>query len=195
MTLSLPVRRAAALTILAAVIWVSLAGIAVPVITDILDTGAANQRAAALLGRGLQLAAAIPGLQRRLLELGGVGDGGEFLAPGTPAMLAAAMQDAAEKVVLRSGTTLTASRTLPAETRDGFAEPGLDVDVSADLATLRRLLLLLDAARPIIRVEALSMRVPENGAVPLGPDAQPRYPVHLRLISFARPGAPAGASP
>lgn len=186
MIASRPIRRAAALALLVAVAWAGGAWIVAPVLADILDTGAANQRAAALLGRSDRLAADIPALRRRLEAPGADPTGDEFLSPGSPAMLAAAMQEAAEKVVLASGAALDASHTLPAEVLDGFSRPGLEVDITANLETLRHLLVLLEAARPVIQVDRLAIQVPENGAISAGADAQPRYAVHMRLVSFAR---------
>ena len=195
MTLSRPVSHAAAVALLGAVSWLAWAGIAVPVLDQLAEDRDSIGRSQQLLARYTQLAAAVPALQRQLDALKGSASEKAFLPGASTASMTAEMQAAAQRLAGSAGAVLHSSRTLPRELEDGFGKVGVELDLAASAASLASLLHAVEAAEPAILVERLAVRVPETGAAPKAPDGQPALGVNLRLVSYARPPAPATPMP
>ena len=187
MTLSRPVRRLAALTILIVLPWTIWTGLAAPLLEAIARDRESIAQSQRVIARYGQLADATPELQRRLSALQSAADDRAFLLETTSASLAAEMQAAAQSLTASAGAVLRSSRTLPREVDHGFGKIGVDLELAATTAALTTLLHAIGVAQPAIRIERMAVRIAENGVAPKAADGQPLLGVSLRLISYSRP--------
>lgn len=143
------------------------------------------------LARYRDLAEAVPLLEQQRDALRSAGTLKLFQPEAAPSMRAAAMQAAVQRFIAFSGVLLHSSRTLPATNEGGHERTGLELDLAATMTDLTRLLHAFATAEPIILVDKLIVRVPENGATPIGSGGQIQVGVQMRLASFSQPAAAA----
>jgi general secretion pathway protein M len=190
-SLSPPVSRLAALTLLAFVCWG-----AGTLLAALLESLARDRESAArsrmLLARYSQLEADVPALQRQLAALRDSASAKAFVADAASGLRVAEMQGAAQKMASAAGATLRSSRTLPHTVEEGFNSLGIELELVASSPVLVRLLHAVETAEPMILVDRLAVQVPENGAGGKTADGQPQLNVSLRLLSYARSAAVRG---
>lgn len=192
MRLAPPLSRLAALTSLGMLCWVVGTLMVAPLLELIDRDSERAAHATMLLARYRQLEAGLPALQRQVELLRTSAGAKAFLPDAVPGLRAAEMQGAAQKAVSSAGATLRSSRTLPQALEEGFNSLGVELDLVASTTALAALLHAVETAEPIILVDRLAIRVPENGAGAKTEDGQPLLNVNLRLVSYARPVAVSG---
>jgi general secretion pathway protein M len=193
-TLSPPVSRLAALTLLVFVCWAAGTLIAAPLLESIERDRASAAHSRVLLARYSQLEANVPVLQRQLAALRDSASAKAFWPDAAPGLRVAEMQGALQKMVSGAGATLRSSRTLPQTVEEGFDSLAVELELAASPPVLAGLLHAIETAEPMLLVDRLAVQVPENGAGAKTADGQPQLNVSLRLVSYARSAAVRGGS-
>lgn len=93
-----------------------------------------------------------------------------YLRAATDALAAAAMQRQVADAAQRSGASVASMQSLPSTAEAGFVRVALRAEVSGPIEALFALVYDLEASRPYLFVDSLSMR-PEGPAA--GPDEAP----------------------
>lgn len=179
----LPVRRVAALGLLAAVLLLLHLAVVQPLVESWIHAGrdAAEARLrldtlSALAGAAGDLEAALA--KRRQLSA----QGPAFYQAPSDTLVAVQVQDRLKAAVEQAGGRLTSVRVLPAGEEGAFRRIALRAQAEATLAALQRVLHQLEAARPYVVLDNLSVRVP--GAA--GAVADPVLAVQFDLMAYAR---------
>jgi general secretion pathway protein M len=193
-TVSPPVSRLAALTLLVFVCWFAATLIAAPLLESIERDRESAARSRLLLARYNQLEADVPALQRQLASLRDSATAKAFLPDAASGLRVAEMQGALQKMASTAGATLRSSRTLPQTAEEGYYSVGVELELAATSPVLAGLLHSIETAEPIILVDRLAVQVPENGAGAKTADGQPQLNVSLRVVSYARSAAVRGGS-
>jgi hypothetical protein len=191
-SLSPPVSRLAALTLLVLLGWAVPTLLVAPLLESVARDRESAARSRMLLARYGQLEASVPTLQRRLAAFRDSASAKAFLPDAPPGLRVAEMQGAAQKMAAAAGATLRSSRTLPQTAEEGFNSLGVELDLAASPSALAGLLHAIETAEPMILVDRLAVQVPENGAGAKTADGQPQLNVNLRLVSYARSAAVRG---
>ena len=191
MTLSPLTSRIVAWGLLANLCWVTGRFLVFPLLAQISEDRESINRSQQLLARYRQLEATLPGIQGQLAELRGRNANNKyFLTSSSPALVAAELQDAVQKLVSGSRATLRGSRTLSPTVEKGFDRFGVDFEITASNSILTALLRSIAMAEPVLLIERMLVQVPENGTTPATSDGQPSMAVTFRLVAYGRPAAP-----
>jgi hypothetical protein len=102
----------------------------------------------------------------------------------SPELLSAQLQRLVESMAARDSAVVASFRTVAPTTEQGLARVGLELDIEASLPALQKLLHDMEASRPGIFVDRLSVQVPESGSLSQGSDGQDRLSVALRLAVY-----------
>lgn len=182
-------RRGAAIALLGAFVLVVLCAIAIPVGLAHRHYDLALDDLVGRLERFERLAAARPALEQKLEAVRAKGSRRFFLKANTASLAAAELQEQVRQAVERSGARLGSIQPAQAREEGGFRQVGVTVQLNANIGSLRRLLLSLDAAEPFLIVDGLTVRsqVPPSFRPPPGFD--PEMFVQLEVAGFALKGA------
>jgi hypothetical protein len=174
-----------AIALLVAAIAAIWGGVVAPVLArlDLDRTTIAQDRR--LSARYEQLGAELPRLEQQIKKL--QSPGGEptgFLEGGSPAMLAAKLQSNIQKIVADAGLSLRNSRTLPLAKEQDFNRVALQIELEISATGLQKLLHGIEASKPALFIQKLTVRAPENGAATFGSDGQPTQTVTLEIAGY-----------
>ena len=187
MTFSPMISRLTAVALLVATLWMVWLALIAPLLDGLERDRESIAHSRQLAARYAQSAALLPKLQQRLEALRAARAGQRSFLEGTnPALMTAALQASTQQLAKTADVGLRSSRTLPAAKDGDFEQIGLDLELTASAAGLQHLLYDLETAEPVIFVQKLSVRVPENGAATMAADGQPALAVSLRVFSYAR---------
>lgn len=171
---------------LGAILFIWAVGV-VPVFTKIAADRAAIGQAQLMLARASVVDETLPVLEKRLATARRVGalDPG-FLMGTNPEIVAAQLQDTVRQIAGAAGVSLRSSQTLDPTPEAGFLRIGLTLELGASAAGLERVLYQLETAQPRLFVDQFSVRLPEDGSAPIGPDGQPQFTVRLTVSGYQR---------
>lgn len=159
MTQRLPTGRAGQALALVFVILVGLvvwAAIVVPLrAVYVAQAGRLEQRAA-LAQRMADLAARLPELRQQAATAAGTAAVGLFPAT-SDALVAATLQEAAQKFASAAGATLSSAETLPIEAVGAHRRIGLRVSLTDTLPVLVDLMARIEQAQPAMLTDALEI--------------------------------------
>ncbi len=102
----------------------------------------------------------------------------------SPELLSAQLQRSIDTDAATAGAIVASSRTMPEQPDGAFTRIGLDFEIRATLPSLQALLLRIEAARPAIFVDRLTIQATE-GAGTRGADGQTELGVALRVAIYA----------
>jgi hypothetical protein len=103
----------------------------------------------------------------------------------SPELLSAQLQRMIETAAARDGASVTSSRTVTVQTENTLSRIGLDLDILSSLPALQSLLHDVQAARPAILIDRLTVQLPESGSITTGADGRDQFGVALRLSIYA----------
>ena len=181
--MSKPMRRMAALGLLATALAVVVLGVAMPIVQRIKELAQSVEDQHWQLEQYTAAAALEANVhaleQRRRAELAL----GEFL-PGESELVAqATLQTTLTSLAQSSGVRIRSARKLPDRERAPLKLTGVGVNLTTDIEGLQRLLYAIETARPYLFVEAADIS-PLGGANP-APGEPPM--LEVRLDIFAAP--------
>lgn len=188
----LALRRAAALGLLAAVgLAVHLALVA-PLLAAWSEAGQDIVQARERLDGLAALAGAAERLRSALAEReAAAGKVPPHYRAASDTLVAVQVQDRVKQAVERAGGTLASLRVLPTGEEEPFRRVALRVQVTATLAGLQRCLHDLEATRPYLVLDNLSVTAPVAPApAPPAAGADPVLTIRFDLQTFARIGKP-----
>jgi hypothetical protein len=155
----------AALALLALVIWSVVALAEAPFFTRVAADRQAIAEAAATFGKGESEAGQGGDLRAQAARLERFADAATWRLDGSsPELLSAQLQRLIEGAAAQAGASVASSRTAPVRIEGPLSRVGLDFDVQATLPALQALLHAIEAARPPIFVDRLTVQRPETGA-------------------------------
>lgn len=177
--------RFAALGLLLAVLALPWLGVALP----LLDSFAEGERdIAELSAKAERLAAAAAAKDEWLAQKEALAArrerGGLLLAGASEALAAAALQNTIKTAVARAGGELRSTQPLTTSEEKGFRRIAVRALLTTDAEGLRTLLHAVDAARPLLFVEALEVR----GRAVSRRDGEPEEPqldIRIDVTGFA----------
>jgi hypothetical protein len=169
--------RAAALLLLAALIWSMVTLVEAPLFAAVADDRARLVADAAIFGEDGNSTARMAAWRTTTGRLDDFIDSATWrLDHSSPELLSAQLQRDVEKNASQAGATVTSSRTVAAR-KDG--------DLQSSLPALQKLLHALAAARPPIFVERLTVQGAEAGSATKAADGQSEIAVTLHLAIYA----------
>ncbi len=188
----LALRRAAALGLLVAVAVAVHLALVAPLLRawseagqDILRTREQLDTLAALAGAADRLRSALAEREAAVGEVPG------HYRAASDTLVAVQVQDRVKQAVERAGGTLASLRVLPTGEDGPFRRVTLRVQVAATLAGLQRCLHELEASRPYLVLDNLSVTAPAAPAsASLPTAADPPLTIRFDLQTFARIGKP-----
>jgi general secretion pathway protein M len=181
---SKPMRRMAALALLAAAFAAVVFGIAMPIVYRI------NGLARSLDDQQWQLeqytAVAVREASVRTLEQRQQAELalGEFLAGDSELAARASLQTVLTGFAQSNGVRIRSARKLPDRERAGFNLIGIGIDLTTDIENLQKLLYAIETTRPYFLVESADIS-PLGGANP-APGEAPLLEVRLHIFAAQR---------
>ncbi len=185
LTLSRNLRRALALSILAAGIFGAYALVLRPIEEGYgRDLAAAGQLRVAL-ARYRAVGQALPELERRLAALkGSAAQRTGYLEGQSEALGAAALQERLKSLVLRAGGSLKSIQVVPGKVEGGAKRIGVRGQMVAELGALQRVIYALEAGQPYLFIDKLDIRAPSGPRQ--APDAEPRLDIGFEVYGYMR---------
>jgi hypothetical protein len=175
----------AALALLALVIWSVAELIEAPFFARV-AADRATLAAAAARGTGVSAARQDGDLRAEEVRLERFTNAATWrLEDSSPELLSAQLQRQIEAAAAQSGASVASSRTVPAQMQGSLTRVELDFDVQASLPSLQTLLHGIEAARPPIFIDRLTVQRPETGA-------QNDLAVSLHVSIYAAPARSTG---
>ena len=190
MNVALPpwVSRAAAVTLLAAVLGALYLYAAVLLIATYRNTDEEIARTRELLVRYEQIAARRHAYQAQLDELSRRQTGtGVYLSGATDALAAAELQDRVKAMVDAHGGKLRSVQILPVKADGAFTRVSVRVQLSANTAAFHRLLYGLEAGKPFVFVDNLDVRNRRAVRRSALKDLDPTLMIRFDLQGYLRP--------
>jgi hypothetical protein len=168
--------RAAALLLLAALIWSMVTLVEAPLFAAVADDRARLVADAAIFGEDGNSTARMAAWRTTT---------GRLDDHSSPELLSAQLQRDVEKNASQAGATVTSSRTVAARKDGDLQRVGVQFDMQSSLPALQKLLHALAAARPPIFVERLTVQGAEAGSATKAADGQSEIAVTLHLAIYA----------
>ena len=135
--MSPPVNRVAALALLFAICWASVAMLLDPLARAVYEEHEEAENASIRLARYQYLRAGLPDLKKRRDELKAAVSGKAFIQSKSPALMTADAQSNAQKIAFAAGATIRSSRTLPVVPEDGYDRVGIELEIAASTVARR----------------------------------------------------------
>jgi hypothetical protein len=178
----MPISRLAALALLALLIWSLVTLVEAPLVARVARDRAFIAAAALPGGFDAGQASKLRAQQVRLQNF--VGAATWPLDRSSPELLAAQLQRMIESAATRTGAAVTSSRTVPTQLQQSLDRISLDIDVAAALPALQNLLHAIEAARPPIFVDRLTVQRPETGDTkPGGGEGDLAVTLHISIYA------------
>jgi hypothetical protein len=149
--------RLAALSLLLGVIAAVAMLAVVPVVSHIRDQQHEITEQRQLLGRLDAFNATRQSAEAEASRSEAAIKSGVFLEGGTDALRTASLQALITEMAGKHGLRLSSSRTLAVEEENGLRFIGVQIELDADLARLQRLVLALEAQRPVLFIRTLQI--------------------------------------
>jgi len=186
-----PLRRAAALALLAACLGLILAGLVLPAIDHYLALDDSITASEAALQRYTTIAARLPRLeaeQATLTRALAAQDG--FLKATSDALIAAEMQGRIKSVVERAGGEIRSTQILPAADEKGFRRISARVEVTGSAESLERTWYEMESGTPFLFIDSFDI-----AGRPMPNRDRTATPVimldaHFEVTAYARAAAP-----
>jgi hypothetical protein len=177
--------RAAALLLLAALIWSMVTLVEAPLFAAVADDRARLVADAAIFGEDGNSTARMAAWRTTTGRLDDFIDSATWrLDHSSPELLSAQLQRDVEKNASQAGATVS-SRTVAARKDGDLQRVGVQFDMQSSLPALQKLLHALAAARPPIFVERLTVQGAEAGSATKAADGQSEIAVTLHLAIYA----------
>jgi hypothetical protein len=171
----------AALALLALVIWSVVVLVEAPLVARVAADRATLAAAAATRATGQAGAGQAVDLRADIARLTRFTGAATWQLDGSsPELLSAQLQRMVEGAAAQSGASVASSRTAPVQVQNALTRVGLDFDVRAALPSLQTLLHAIEAARPPIFIDRLTVQRPEEAA-------QADLAVSLHVSIYAAP--------
>jgi len=181
--------RRVALAILAGVVVLAVAAIAVPTWLAHRHYDRALEEGTELLQRYKRIAATRPDVARSLEAMRSRESRKFFLRPGAAALSAAEEQEVLRQVIEGNGARLITMQVPPSKEEGRYRQVAVNVQITANINALRRILHTIESATPYLFVDNLMVRssVPSNYKP--GPGAEPEMFVQFDVYGYSLPGS------
>lgn len=177
--------RVAALTLLIAVLAAVYALTVMPLRSAYSETRAQLAEQHELLARYRAIAERRPEMRDRVRTLRRrQADSGLFLSGETDALAAAALQDRISATAQGAGGDVRSMQGQEPKQEDGLTRVGMNVQVVADIRSLRDLLYQLETGRPLLFVEDLEVRGRLRRTDDDGTEIAPDLLIKLSVIGY-----------
>jgi general secretion pathway protein M len=177
-------RRIAAIMLFLAMLSIAWSLMIAPVMTGIAEDYETIAESRQLLARYERVAAGLPKLEQRVMEIR-TSDGLKGLLVGTnPTLASAKLQTDVQQLTAAAGINLRTSQTLPPQDEGGFRRVGFRLELQTDAAGLLRLLYTIETATPSLFIDNLSIRVPESGPHAPEGDSPSLLAVQLQVFGY-----------
>ena len=179
--MSKPMRRMAAVGLLAAVLAVLMFGVAMPIVQRFEELAQSMEDQYRQLEEFTAAAAQETSVrtleQRRQAEF----TLGEFLPGQSELVVQANLQTTLTGIAQASGVRIRSARKLPDRERGPFKLTGVGINLTTDIESLQKLLYAIETARPYLLVEAAD--VSPLGGVSPAPGGPPLLEVRLDIFA------------
>jgi len=191
MMLAAAPRRLIAVALLLGLMWAGWTAVFAPLAESISRDSASIAQSEQLLAEYDRLETQLPVLEQRLKEIhaGNIGMVG-FLDGATEALVAAKLQADVQQITTATQVVVRSSQTMPMAKEAGFRRIGLQLELGATPAGLQRLLHQIETTTPVLFVERLAIKLPEDGTVLPAQDGQPQLTIRLELCGYQRETVP-----
>jgi general secretion pathway protein M len=180
-------RRALALTLLLATLYAGY-GLVRPIHSAYADNAAAIEQLEHALARYRSAGRDLPALEQRLAEVERPVSGqAGYLAGSNVGIVAAALQAQLKGLVLRAGGEIKSSLVLPGKTDSVGQRIAVRIQMVASIAPLQQVLHDIEAANPLLLVDALDVRVISRSHQ--AADEEPLLDIRFDVSGFVR-GSP-----
>jgi general secretion pathway protein M len=181
--------KAAALTILLAVVVLVVASIVVPLWLLHLRYDMAVDDASTRFGRYSRVIGMRDGLQKKAVELKVLEINRHFLKGASPPLAAAELQERAKTIIEASGGKLSSVQILPHKDDDVYRKVTVSLQLTATYSAVKAMLYALESAPPYLFVDNFVVRLTNNLAVRSEAAIEPDLMVQFDLTGYALKGA------
>jgi general secretion pathway protein M len=181
--------RQLAVGLLVAAIVAVVAAVAVPVWLRHRHYDAALDDATDKLDRYRRIATTRPELARQLEAMRAKESRKFFLRSGAAAMSAAEAQEAMRAIIEANGGRLITMQAAPARDEGRYRQLSVNVQLTANIFALRKILNAIEANTPYLFVDGLMVRTQVPGNFRPGPGAEPDMFVTFDVSGYAQTGS------
>ena len=187
-TLSSPLRKLTALLLLMATVAVAYLLVAEPLVARIGELEDRLQAERLLLGRlrAIEATAKQP-------QDAGTGEtlkssiGDVFLSGESAGVMAARVQESLQMMARANDMNVASMRTVGIRQHDGLSLVGIEAEVEGGLAGLQKMLLTIEASRPVLLVDTMQVAPASNAVARKGAsDGEPSLNVRLLVFGASR---------
>jgi hypothetical protein len=108
-----------------------------------------------------------------------------LLARASAAEAQAGLQATLQNLIAGSGVTPMSSRSLPPIDRGAFVAFGAELHLRATPPSLAKLIGQIESAKPLLRIETLTISAPEGGQGPVDDAGQPELSAEMTVAGLA----------
>ena len=108
-----------------------------------------------------------------------------LLAHASAAETQAGLQTTLQNLISGSGVSPMSSRSLPPIARGAFVAIGAELHVKATPPSLAKLIAQIESAKPLLRIETLTISTPEGGQGPVDDGGQPELSAEMTIAGLA----------
>ena len=180
--------RQLALAILAGVVVLAVAAIAVPTWLAHRHYDRALEEGSELLQRYKRIAATRPDVARSLEAMRSRESRKFFLRPGAAALSAAEEQEVLRQVIEGNGARLITMQVPPSKEEGRYRQVAVNVQLTANINALRRILHTIESATPYLFVDNLMVRSQVPANFKPAPGAEPEMFVQFDVYGYSQPG-------
>jgi general secretion pathway protein M len=141
------------------------------------------------LVRFQRVAATKPQVEARLAAVKAKDVRSGFLKSSAPALAASEVQDRAKTLVEANGGRLNAIQILPHKDEGRYRQVGVNIQLSANMPALRRILHALEGERPYLLVDNLTIRSFQNINYKPSPGIEPEMYIQFDVVGLTLSGA------
>jgi general secretion pathway protein M len=188
-TLSAEQSRKVALALLAGVIVLAVAAVAVPTWLAHRHYDRALTDGTDLLQRYRRIAATRPDITRSLETMRAREARKFFLRPGAPALSAAEGQEVLRQLIEGNGARLITMQVPPSKEEGRYRQITVNVQLTANIQALRRILHTIESATPYLFVDNLMIRSSLASNYRPSPGAEPEMFVQFDVYGYSQTGS------
>ena len=108
-----------------------------------------------------------------------------LLTHASAAETQAGLQATLQNLIASSGVTPMSSRSLPPIERGAFVTFGAELHLRATPPSLAKLITQIESAKPVLRIETLTISAPEGGQGPVDDGGQPELSAEITIAGLA----------
>lgn len=183
-------KKAAALSILVLVVLMLIAAIALPVWLLNRHYDGALDEVVNRLDRFSRIVGMRDGLQKQAVEVKALGAKRHFLKSGSPALVAAELQQQAQAVFEANGAKVNSIQPLPSKDEGAYRQVTVQVQLIAPLSSVKGMLHALESARPYLFLDNFSARANNMVVTRSEPVNEPDLVVMVDISGYALKGTP-----